>query len=456
MKFLQDAGLLSAIQYVICISLLTGGENPAQLGLKLVVKLLKDANLRWEDILGNDILFNHYELAMENDNPIILLSLLETDKFNLSNLNTTTQINQNLINFIIDNNKINILKKVINDLSAEDLLNLKCFHKILKIQNESIIDAINNKVTERSQYYNNSKQFKINNLLMSMKDHIDKCLCIKDYPEAWKAYSKSLLSAIDTEIKNSYLNLYEGIFNSYIILINALHKINLGDMGSLHHSFPEHSIVQPNMIQGTTTALMDSLKIKLKQATGVLEKKLNQHPENFHLTLDCFNQWLDIAITYQNKKNDKKEYSPIQFVESHRELGYVLERIRISAAAYALGLRNLPDFIIDMLSIQDIHGLKKNKGSLMAAIEVIKVKLFAFLHLHVSVEANNSIKDIRSENKTLDQLRVISHQWGMDPLQQEDRISLIKKMDQIIRDKVDGILLDIKDVKEHPHAPFHL
>ncbi|MDR3491934.1 MAG: hypothetical protein P4M12_07840 [Gammaproteobacteria bacterium] len=439
-NFLEAAGLLPALRYVVCISLLTGGLNSAELELNVLVKLLNDANLTFEEILGKEPVFSHLQMAMQADDPAILLTALNVKKFKFENLNISFQVHQSLLAYAIHSKKINILVQMINDLSAENILKIKCINELLSLQNPEVTQAIKNKISEEVLQANSIKLINIEKLLYSMKTHLEKYVLLNDYPEKWRDYTKDLLTAVVTEIKRPCYDLYEGIYNSYCILMEDLYKPIVEKLLSSSSSSSSHADVHCTMMQEISIALMDMSKVKLKQTTREFEASLDLYPKNIEQTWDCFSQWVDVAIDYQTISNSKKSHYSINFAESHKALIFVLERIQISLMAYRLELRNLPDFIQDMNQLHYVHRLEKNKGTLIAFLDSISHKFFAFLKVVLIAEAKKSYADVAAQGSTVEQLRKISRLWAVYPLQQDDRDAQVDQINFVIRDKLNNLL----------------
>jgi hypothetical protein len=197
MDFLDKLGIFSTIRYVMCITLLTGGKQLDGLDLTVLLELLANARLTFEDFFSEKAVFRGYEIAMQSGNVGILLSVLGSDKFKLIDV-----IQKNILHIAIEEHRADLIQKIMTDLSPQEILQIPGIVK--KVESlpggasiQPYVELINTLMDNIAKY-----------LTQWMQERKSKC-----QNDVKFRYAEDLLKAVEQKKENFHL--YHAHYNSF-------------------------------------------------------------------------------------------------------------------------------------------------------------------------------------------------------------------------------------------------
>ncbi len=425
-RFLKDAGILSAIQFICSISLLTGGyREDTQLDIHTLAELLRNAELSWEDILGVSSMNSPYEMAIESDDPYILLNVLgERNVFRIDDLSQIIQPNKNLLSYLIQNKKYKILKKIFLDLQIDDIAKIKDIYKKLnEIRNVEVKDIVLEKLVLIDAKKNDIFHAKTTHLLNYIVRSINKIMLTIQLDQKTKDFAKNLLEEIQNEIKRPVFLMFGVLYNNYNIFLEMTKNLQKNQNDSCQNeknTKPAHlDVTKKSIIDEVSRQHIYPKKSKLEHATHEFLHEMKLDDEIAEKLSNSLSKWLEVAIDYarssEYEMKAKYSSSPLhnKLLVSMENVSHFLEKIQISEAAFSLNLKAIPDFLEDLI-VPDSHHL--GFTAIFAFQQFLKIQhtlLGAFIELLKS-EAKETIVALESnEAQNQKSFDKIVHRWGI-------------------------------------------
>lgn len=339
--FLKQTKLFTALQYIIAISILTGGVEAAAIDLKKLLRLLDDAELELSDFINYSVAHSYYYLACDKDDPAILLTILNIEKFNLKSLSVLLMQNENLLDHIFRSKKYNILKSIFHDLDELDLLAIKfLFKKMKTIEDESTLAVLKQKLKDDELF----KQVRIHDEQMSLLNFIavfcQKLTDMRSIDNDSKIFAAKLLAEIENEKYKVHFTMSQALYESFKVLLRTVKAIPVqAERSSLS--------VRESLFTCHKKEYINGKRNTLDHMTSFLKDLLLSPTKDSDFILTVYFDWLIAAIAYNSIDNACCDLLSKKIQYPHNFEGY-LEIQQINVIAYRMGYQAVDEFLTDM------------------------------------------------------------------------------------------------------------
>lgn len=339
--FLNQTKIFTAIQYIIAISILTGGLEAAAIDLKKLLSLLDAAQFELSDFINFSVAHSYYYLACERDDPETLLTLLNIEKFDLKSLSVFLIQNENLLDHIFKSKKYNILKSIFIDLDELDLLSIKfLFEKMKTIEDKSTLAVLKQKLKDDELF----KQVRIHDEQMSLLNFLagfcQKLTNMRSIDNDSKIFASKLLAEIENEKYKVHFTMSHALYESFKVLLRTIKAIPVQtEKSSLS--------VRESLFTCNKKEYISGKRNTLDHMTSFLKDLLLSPTKDSDFILTVYFDWLIAAIAYNSIDNSCCDLLGKKIQYPHSFECY-LEIQQINVIAYRMGYQTIDEFLTDM------------------------------------------------------------------------------------------------------------
>jgi hypothetical protein len=422
LQFLKEVGLLPAIQYAVCTSLITGGHDGGELTLSVAIKLLKNARLTLDALIENFSILSPYQLACEQDNPEILLTVFGvTEKFILEHLITASSCHNNFLEMLAYNKKNKILTKIIRDLPALDLVRIQYLDQsILEAKDVNLAASCHAKLAPLGGV--NGFNLSIQELLNCLQPFIKKMIAQAHLSSEMQAFAQAQLKAIEVEKGREIFMTYDAIFKNFeFLMLKCQRGLILvhedDDNGEREALISSHHFLNNHPHETFGQRYLQSKKKKLELATNLFQRSLELSiQEEAGDFFDGFSVWLEELITYSEHSQHDKANSLYKHDRSLLEAQCALDfflKIQISQLAFLLYMKSIPDFLDDLF-FQTQIGMQR-----FAMQQCTKLQDLVFLGFikFIETEAKQTVLSLTNNPACTEQKMLAIKRWGLTKME---------------------------------------